>query len=80
MPTDKLNSLSHFAQPNVLTRTGLVEHRQWLEATAPILQFQADRSHLTLKRKPCPCRARVLTHIGERLLCNPEESRFDRWR
>ena len=63
----------------MFTKMGLVEHREWLEATAPILHFQADRPFLTLKRQASPCRTCVLTHIGERLLCNPEESRFDGW-
>src|SRR5205807_6027102 len=80
MPTNQLDSLMHFTQPNVFTKTGLVEYCQWLEATATILHLQVDPRPLALKRQACCSGVRVLTHIGERLLRNPEESRFDRWR
>src|SRR2546423_14482920 len=40
MPTNQLDSLMHFAQPNVFTKTGLVEYCPWLQAPAPLLPPQ----------------------------------------
>jgi hypothetical protein len=80
MPTNQLDPLMHFAEPNVFTKARLVEYCKWLEATATIFHLQVDPRPLALKRHACCGRVCVLTHIGERLLRNPEESRFDRWR
>src|SRR5690348_17250705 len=77
MPTNQLDSLMHFAQPNVFTKARLVEDCQWLEATATILHLQVDLRSLALERQACRRCARVLTHIGERLLGHPEESCFN---
>ena len=51
MPTDKLDSLLHFAESNVFTRAGFLEHGQGLEATTPVLHLQVDHCPFTLKRK-----------------------------
>src|SRR6266487_689868 len=57
VPTDQFDSLLHFAEPNMLAEANLLEHSQWLKATAPILYLQADRRRVALKRKTCPGRA-----------------------
>ena len=80
LPTDKLDSLLHFAEPNVFTKAGLLKHSQGLEATTPVLHLQVDHCLSTLKcktRQKCAC---VLVRVGECLLRNPEERRFDHWR
>src|SRR2546429_1204819 len=59
VPTDQFDSLLHFAEPNMLTKARLLEHCQWLQATAPILDLQADRRPVALNRKTCPRRACV---------------------
>ena len=51
MPTDKLDSLLHFAESNVCSRAGLLEHSLGLEATTPVLHLKVDRCPFTLKRK-----------------------------
>src|SRR6266446_1344047 len=78
--TDKLDSLQHFAQPNMLTKDSLLEHRKWLETIAPVLHLKANRRVVALKHKACSGRACVLACVGERLLRNPEERGFNRWR
>src|SRR5947209_888991 len=77
MPTNQLDSLMHFAESNVFTKAGLLEYRKWLEATAKILHLQANHRSLALKHQACRGRACVLTHVGERLLCHPEEGCLD---
>ena len=51
MPTDKLDSLLHFAEPNVCTRAGFLEHGLRLETTTPDLHLEVDRCPFTLKSK-----------------------------
>src|SRR5260370_32841512 len=77
LPTDKLDSLLHFAEPNILTKASLLEHRKWLETIAPVLHLQEGHLPPALKRKTCLRRTGVLTHISKRLLRNPAEWRFN---
>src|SRR6266487_5394552 len=80
VPTDQFDSLLHFAESNMLAEARLMEHSQWLEATAPILYLQADRRRVALKCKTRSGRTCVLACIGERFLRNPEKCRLNSWR
>src|SRR6266704_4933395 len=79
VPTDQFDSLLHFAEPNMLAEASLMEHSQWLKATAPILYLQPDRRRVALKRKTCPGRECMLACVGERFLRNPEKCRLNCW-
>src|SRR5947209_1331048 len=77
VPTNKFDSLLHFAPPNVFIKAGLLEHSTWFKATPPILHLQANLRCLTLKCNTCLGRVCMLTCVSERLSHNSEERRFN---
>lgn len=77
MPSDQLNALLHFAQPEVFAEAGFAERSKRLEATAPVLYLQVDCRFLALKGQAYARCARVLAYVREGLQRNPVECGFD---